>query len=247
MALTKYQQQTQLLMNDVAQAKYNIFDLTNYINSARGQIAASTGCCRLFSTMQTTANIRQVLFSALTLPTGAAGVLNIRQITLNGTNGGMSKMENRPFEWFLSYRMAVPTAATGTPNCWAQYALGTQGSLFFDPIPSAALTINVDAVLQPSDLATDSDAELLPYPWTDCVSFYAAYLAYLNAQSPQMAGEMYKLFQLYAKNSMSQSNPTVLPENFLGHSGAAGAATAMPVTGMIGVSPSGGQGQGQGG
>jgi len=236
MALNNYIQQVQLLLGDVVQAKFNFFDLVNYVNTARNQIAAASNSCRFFGAISTTANVRTINFSGFTLPSGFGSVLNVRMITRTTSGANMVKLQQRPFEWFLAYNLSAATVASGPPTTWSQYAQGTSGSIYLDPIPDQAYSLNSDTVCIPSPLALDSDPEVLPYPWTDAVPYYAAYYALLTIQQPQLAQQMFQLYMIYVKNAQAMANPTVTPEIYPGHDGAKLAAMATPVTGATGAS-----------
>jgi hypothetical protein len=80
------------------------------------------------------------------------------------------------------------------PGWWAQFNEGPIGSVYLAPIPSQALPMEVDLTCIPENLLTDNDPEIIPYPWTDAVSFYAAVLCLLQQQRTQDAQAMAQAF-----------------------------------------------------
>jgi hypothetical protein len=76
------------------------------------------------------------------------------------------------------------------PGWWAQFNEGPIGSIYLAPIPTQALPMEVDLTCIPENLLTDNDPELIPYPWTDAVVWWAAVLAMLQQQRQQDAQAM---------------------------------------------------------
>lgn len=87
----------------------------------------------------------------------------------------------KPWTHFNAYYRAWPQFSN-FPSVWSQYGQGQNGSFYFWPIPSQVLGMDLDCVCVPITLATDSDPEAIPAPWTQCVKFRAAYRALLYAQ-----------------------------------------------------------------
>jgi len=218
MALTAYLAATRrLLQNPQAPTSlYSDSDLTSYINTARGQIAGENECIRNAATLALVAAQRVYLFSAITLgspSTGIQGVLNVRMAAYQVGNGERL-MRTRGFEYFKTYFLNKPVQTPGPPAEWAQYGQGASGSLYVSPLPDGAYTLNLDTVCRPIDLADDTTAEAIPYPWTDCVPFFAAYYAYLGSQVPARSADAERMFQRYeefAARARVISNPTVQP------------------------------------
>src|SRR5712671_5533724 len=179
--LSDYQQQTQRLLNDPTQAEYNLVDITTYINIARGQIAASTQCIRYTGAFTTLAATQNYALSAISVPAGVAGALNVRMLSLD-VSTGQRFLDERSWEWFFTYYVCVPAPASGPPIHWAVQEQGPLGAISLYPIPNQAYIINADTVGYPINLTGDTDPEAIPYSWTDAVPYFAAYLAYLNTQ-----------------------------------------------------------------
>lgn len=223
--LAQYQQITQLLLRDAKMERYNLFDLTTYINIARGQVAGEGECARVLAILATAANQQSYPFSSIPVANspGIAAALAVRMITGNG-----ALLTPRPWEWFNVYYAAAPTV--GLPQYWCQYAQGLLGTLLLAPTPDVAIDLYVDTVCLPLPLTTDSSPEAIPYPWTDAVPYYAAYMALLTEQQTDAAEKMLALYQLFLRRARAQSTPTVLPGQYQGGDGARLAANQTPIT-----------------
>lgn len=249
MALNAYLQQVQRLVNNPTQSLYNASDLTFYINLARGHLAGESESIRQYLTINFVAGQQIYAFTAAT-NMSVAGVQVPLAIRMSQVSGAPSIMESRSFEWFNQYYLTTPAA--GTPTVWAPYGQGVSGSIYVNPVPTATIISNginsmrIDTVCKPIDLLADSDPEAIPYPWTDSVPYFAAYLAYLNAQRAKDAQSMLALYEFFVRTARNITTPTVLPQQFPGGSGAALASQMGTVTGL-GASTGGGGQQGQGG
>lgn len=216
--LTFYQTRTnQLLQYPVpSPALYATADLTSWINTARGQLAGDAQCIRVVATKSLTINISQYFFSGIVV-TGTAGVsavLNVRQITCPQSTPTILNLW--PWEYFNQYFLS-PGIAGGQPSDWAQYAPGTTGSFYLSPFPNQATTINLDTVCTPVNLVDDTTPEAIPYPWTDAVPYFAAYLALMSAQTNermQYAEKLLELYKFFVSRARQFATSDVLPFEF---------------------------------
>lgn len=233
--LTQYTTRTQqLLQNPAAQnALYATADIQNWINQARGWVAADGECLRVQGTLALTQGQRAYSFSSINLGTassnGVQGAIRIEQILLTVASG-YTWMRPRPFPWFTIYRLNNPVPAQGQPNEWSQYGQGSApqpsaqfagsgGSIYIDPVPDQAYTLWVDCLCYPLALATDSDPEALPYLFTDAVAYYAAYLALLSAQTNARQADAKRYFDIYQEfinKARRAATPSVYPTGFVG-------------------------------
>ena len=217
--LTSYLTQTQqLLQNPQAPtALYSTPLLTTYINLARSQLAGETECIRYYGSVTTTPATQVVPFSSISTGTSAVngimGVFNIKQISVQSGTGA-NNLTNHVFQWFNQYYLSLPVPDSTVPNDWSQYGQGVGGSIYLYPIPDAGYVLNLDCVCYPIALADDSTVEAIPYPWTDCVPFFAAFYAYMSAQRQADADLMYKRYQEFAQRARGMSNPSVLQQNY---------------------------------
>lgn len=217
--LNAYLNQTQRLLQNPAASTvlYSQADLTSYINTARGQVAGEAACIRQLGTLTLTQGISTYAFTSVVIPSmaalGIAGILNIREMTINVV-GGVKYLQGWAWEWFNRYYVAVLNASQSTPQNWAQYAQGVLGSAALRPIPDQTYTVNVDAVCYPADLVNDSSLEPIPYPWTDAVPFYAAYYAMMSSQRQQDADKMFQRYEEFTARARRLSTPAVLPNQY---------------------------------
>jgi hypothetical protein len=89
---------------------------------------------------------------------------------------------------FSQYQSLVRSYTLGnflyTPFFFSQYGQGVNGSFYIQPVPDQAYPAEFDCLLIPADLVDDTSVELIPYPWTDAVPFYASWLALLANGDP---------------------------------------------------------------
>ena len=213
--LTAYLTRTQqLLQNPPANSQlYATSDLTSYINSARGQLAGETECIRQYATLALTAGVGTAGFSSATLPASVAGIFTVRGVTIS-LAGGQVWMRPRPFPWFQLYHLNNPVPQQGQPTVYSQFGQGSAGTLYVDPVPDQNYTLNLDAVCLPIALVDDTTAEAIPYPYTDAVPYYAAYLALTSAQRTADAQAMWQQYQTFASRARSMSNGAVNPGQY---------------------------------
>jgi hypothetical protein len=199
-------------------------DLTYFVNVARGQIAGEGECIRVMATIPTVAaqNVYRFQDAALGVPatTGVQGIINIRSMSYQVGQGALW-MTPRPWPWFSLYELNTPVPSSGPPTVWAQFGQGAApsgvantsingGSFYLSPIPDDVYTLNLNSVCYPQALALDTDVEALPYFWTDCVPFFAAYFALMSAQTNARMAEaanMYKgHYEEFMDRARKQSN-----------------------------------------
>lgn len=224
--LTAYQTSLQNLLQlpGAPTTLYPTVNLDSWINTARGQLAGEGECIRSIGTISTVIGQRNYNFSALNFgssaTTGIQGAINVRRISYNvGT--GTQWIPPREWEYFDLYHMNNPVPVNGPPAVWAQYAQGAAtpatgsaatGSFYIDPPPDIVYTLNCDCVCYPIVLADDTTVEAIPYLWTDAVPFFAAYYAFLTAQTGARmadAERMYGYYKEFLNRARMMSNPSV--------------------------------------
>lgn len=199
--------------------------LDAYINIARKQVAADAECVRGEAALTTSANLRTYPFSAMTLPANFDSVITVRQIRF-----GNLKIDFRPFEWLFRYYEG--DAPMGIPQRAAQQGQGVSGNLYLDPTPDTAYLLSLDVAALPIALVDDTTPEIIPYPWTDAVPFYAAGYAFMQLQRQTDAQQMFARYAVLAQRGRQESTPTVLPDNMPGGLGAHSAALKTTLTAM---------------
>lgn len=307
--LNTYLKQTQRLLNDPKQQIFNVNDLIDYINLARGQVATDGKCVRLLLSGGTitalavnsggtgysgtatvtisgsgqqataTATIAGGAISTVTLTNGGWGYITGTTTTVTaagsggGTNAtftttidnslttvagqevyqfstantlaaltsGVSKIIGvysvacawganaamkpilNPMIWseFQAYLRAYNTGMESYPTIWSQYGQGVSGSIYLWPLPSQASQMDWDCYCLPTDLTSDTTTEIIPYPWTDAVPYYAAYLAYSGQQKLLEAERMFShdpfkssLYKTFMLRARAGTEPPFVPDYY---------------------------------
>lgn len=214
--LSNYETITQrLLQNPPATASlYALTDLDSYINTGRTQLAGESGCVRVSGSLTLAAGTNVYSFSSITYgsTTGVVGTYNIRG-ALVGVASGARWMRPRPFPYFQLYHLNNPIPVSGLPTVYSIFGQGESGSLYVDPIPDNAYVLQLDCVCVPMTLTGNAgtDVEAIPYPWTDAVPYYAAYMALLSSQRTADADHMFQMYQQFVQRARQISNPEVNP------------------------------------
>lgn len=291
--LNTYIQQVQRLLNDPNANLYSTADVTAYINTARGQIAAEGQCIRVLTpsaagVASVTVNSGGSGYTAPTVTIAASGDARVNStatatasqsggvvisitVTASGlgystapvvtitdasgtgatatavlgyTNQTVLGQEIYPFSainlsgnvgvasvlavrgasilWgtfrytltnlsFSKYQALVRNYTAqylDIPGIMAQFGQGLSGSVYVYPLPSDTYPMEWDCLCLPVDLADDTTAEAIPYPWTDCVQYFAAYMAYMQAQRSTDADRMFALYEKFMKRARAFSQPS---------------------------------------
>jgi hypothetical protein len=203
--LNDYITDVQNLINDQTGQFFSIPTLTRYINKARRRIASVSGCIRVVppGTM-THANQEIYPFSdwislVQGVMPGIESILFCNSLAISIGPGGWKPAWRRiPWTDFQARWRVFNGMWIGTindPGYYSQYGEGPNGALYLAPIPSQQNPMEVDLTLVPQPLITDDDIELIPYPWTDAVMYWAAVLCLIQQQRREDAQAMAVLFQ----------------------------------------------------
>lgn len=226
--LSTYQLRTQQLLQypaASAQQIYSVGDINTWINIARGQLAGETECCRTLGNLVLTIGVRDYNFSAITFAAGSGlgGIINVRQM-LYAVASGYQWMRPRPWAWYWFYRLNNPVPTPGAPEEWSQFSQGSSslgpvgtgpdvsGSFYVAPVPDLTYSLLIDCSCYPAALALDTDPEAIPYPFTDAVPYFAAYLALMSAQSSariEQAQQLLSLYKMFVERANKASAPNV--------------------------------------
>ncbi len=147
---------------------------------------------------------------------GLQSIIQVKSITVNwgGTFGSNAYMldywDFRSYQAYL--RFYGPTGLQGNPAVWTAY----QNTVFMRPVPTQAYPMQWDTICSVIDLASDADVEAIPYPFTDAIPYYAAYLALLNSQRSADAGAMKERYEEYIKRARAFVQRTIVPTMYPG-------------------------------
>jgi hypothetical protein len=191
--------------------------LTTYINIARAQVAVDGECVRTTGSATIAAGLATQPLASVTLPaTGFMQPLVSRNAFLSGV-----RVDIRPWDWFVAYNMNSPKI---TP-VMSHQGQGTFADIYVSSQAGGSLWLDVVAL--PINLAADTDPEVIPYPWTDAVPFYAAYYAYMAFQRQADAEQFMARYRELMRRARGESTSTNLPDNDPGGLGAMIAASKM--------------------
>lgn len=128
-----------------------------------------------------------------TLTPGIKQVIGITSIATQWGAGSVYKpmLRWRPWSWFQANCRVYSVSAMNFPAYWSQFGQGVNGTFYFFPIPGQVISMDIDAVCLPIDLADDTTPDAIPYPWTDAVPLYAAYQCYMNSSRAADAARMF--------------------------------------------------------
>jgi hypothetical protein len=69
------------------------------------------------------------------------------------------------------------------PTFCSQFGQGADGSFYLYPLPSQTYQIEYDCFCTPQDLIDNQSVDVIPQPWTDAVSYFAASLCFEEIQN----------------------------------------------------------------
>ena len=148
---------------------------------------------------------------AQTIP-GVSGIIGLLSVACAwGTNAAMKPTLNyKIWNEFQAYLRSYNSGLANYPTVWSQYSYGVNGSIYLWPLPSTASQMDWDCYCLPIDLLDDTTPEAIPYPWTDCIKYYAAYLAYDNAQRKEDADRMMAAYDKGMTKARAQTEAPVV-------------------------------------
>lgn len=209
--LDSYLQDTALALNDPSNTFYSTATLTTHINRARRWIAMRSLSVRvLVSPINTVASQETY---ALSLATSAVqAVPGVSQpyglVGISSAQGNYKPALGRSdFPTFQAEARIMDGTFENYPWKFAQYGRGSLATLYLFPIPASVYAMDWDCVCEPIELASDTDPEAIPFPWTDIVPFAAAAIAYRTQQRWQDAAAE----DAYAESLFMQASRAEMP------------------------------------
>jgi hypothetical protein len=182
-----------------------------YVNRARSQVASEGECVRIHTALPLASGVREYPFSSQIISPSLA-VSTVVAVRSGYISDAGVQLDFRPFEWFAAY--CQWSSMPGRPITMTQRKQGTLGDLLFCPVPDAVYTVNLDAVGIPIDLLDDTTVDAIPFPWSDAVPFYAAWLCMMNAQRQAAADTFFGLYeQVMMRLARMGATPSELPSN----------------------------------
>ena len=152
------------------------------------------------------------LAQAQTLLPGVSQVLGLFSVSIAwGANAAMKPtLDYKTWSEFQAYYRSYNLGLQNYPTIWSQYGFGVTGSIYLWPQPSQPSQMDWDAYCLPVALVDDTTAEAIPYPWTAAVPYYAAELAYRDAQRTDDADKVHAEYERRVEEATVMSTPPVV-------------------------------------
>ncbi len=193
---------------------------TAYDNSTTISFSGSSGtgaaATAVINCLNTVTNQEVYTFAtANTFAQLTAGVDSILFVESIAVSWGALKPTLDQWNWndLQAYIRSYPVVS-GQPAMFAQFGQGEGGSVYIRPVPTSPLPMDWNCVCTPIDLVDDTTAEAIPYPWTDAVPYFSAYLAFMNARRPEEAKNVFGIYEMTMKRSREQSEPSMVPSYY---------------------------------
>ena len=195
--LSSYITEVRRLLHDANGNFYSDSELTDYINEARTRLVRDTGVLRTLQSVTLPQNSETLSFSALPNGINTLDVLNINLYW------GNTRIPLRYLAWTdFNAQLRYWQNYVGRPVGFSMYG---QQTIYFGPVPDQNYQLDVDTVIMPNALTSNSSVEQIPDPYTSPVAFYAAYKAKFKEQS---FGESQIFKQEYQRQVQSVLNST---------------------------------------
>jgi hypothetical protein len=146
---------------------------------------------------------------------GVRGVISVRQIAVYWGNLKPA-LAYEPWTKFEAFYRAYNFALMNFPTVFSQFGQGQSGSVYLWPIPAQPLGMEWDCSCVPLDLSNDTDVEAIPEPWTRAVKYWAASLAYKNAQRYDDANTMLQNYKAEMFTHRANVQRSVTPNYYYG-------------------------------
>ncbi len=184
--LTSYLNDTSLLLNDPNNQFYSASTLTTLINRARRWISVRSLQPRVMvTTLSTVVNQETYALTlanaAVAAVSGVASPYGIIGISVKQGNYFIA-LGRKDFPSFQADERILDGTLQNYPYKFSTYNRGQLQVAYMFPVPAAVYPMWWDVACTPINLATDSDAEAIPLPWTEIVPFQAARLAVITQQ-----------------------------------------------------------------
>lgn len=189
--LTSYLAELRRLLHDPNDVYWSVTDKTANLNTAMQQRDRDTSGNRVLISKTLTIGTSTYNFSTLS-NVQVFDVVNIFLI-YSGTRVRLSPMAMS----LLNETYRRWTAYQSIPEAWARYG---PSEVVIGPTPSLAYSTEWDCCVYSSPLVNPTDGDPLPYPYTDPVPYYAAYLCKLNERQIDEAEAFRDLYRARVVN-----------------------------------------------
>ncbi len=184
--LTSYLTDTALYLNDPSNLFYSQATLTTHINRARRWIAIRTLTPRVLVTTLSTVTDQETYAlslanAAVAATSGVASPYGIIGISVE-QGSYMVALGRKDFPSFTADDRILNGTVQNYPVKFATYNRGSTQVAYMFPVPAGVYPMWLDIACIPINLASDTDPEAIPEPWTEVVPFAAGRLALMSQQ-----------------------------------------------------------------
>jgi hypothetical protein len=111
------------------------------------------------------------------------------------------------FSVYQSMIRQYPFQYQYVPTFCSQFGQGADGSLYMYPLPSQTYQVEYDCFCTPQDLIDNNSVDVIPNPWTDAVSYFAASLAFEEIQNLNYAKYYFDKFDAMLQRYSNYARP----------------------------------------
>lgn len=193
---------------------------TGYVNtptvtiSGDGTGATATATLTDFWAVQANQEVYSFEDAAAIIAQYTPGVSQIFGVQSIAVAWGAMKPVLRYVDWssMQAYMRSINYATSSYPAVWAQYKQGQKANVYLYPIPSQLNQMEWDCYCDVIDLEDDNDVEAIPFPYSDAVTWLAAYFSYLNAQRRDDANMAMSEYKRFLREGRAYSTPSMNPD-----------------------------------
>lgn len=183
-----------------------------------GDGSGATATASLTARMTTTVNQEKYDLSygsglILGLNAGTGPIQGIQSVSVSW-GGSKPTLMRCSFSELQAYLRGLGARYSGWPQWWSPYGQGETGSLYVWPPASQQLQMQWDCYCACLDLTPEQTVDVIPQPWFDAVVYYAAKLAYENAQRRNDAKEMYAEYKAKMAEARAAVSPDAIPDMY---------------------------------
>jgi len=205
--LSNYITSTRRLLHDANANFWSDSELTDYINAGRNRVTSDTGCSRALQSYSLIQGQESYVFSSV-LPLGST-TIDVLNLTLLWGNMRVP-MNYMPFTEFNA-KMRVWQSYQGRPVVFTVYG---QSTVYVGPVPDMVYVTEWDTVVSPAPLVNATDVDTILFPYTEPVTYYAAYMAKYKEQSYQEAQLFHDEYKSKALTAIRSSMTRRLPSAY---------------------------------
>ena len=204
--LADFRTDLRYLLHDLSDSIWSLAIKDSFLNKALQRRDLDTGANRTLVTFALTAGTDTYTFTTL----GNTSVFDVVGIALI-YSGTRIVLDQRSYTELTAGRRPF-TTYRGLPEAFCRYG---PASVIFAPSPSIAYSTEWDCCVFSPPMIAASDTDPLPYPWTQPIPYYAAYLAKLNEGQGDEAAEFFRQYREQidtAMNARVGMLPTAYPQ-----------------------------------